>query len=267
MVELDITLTPVALDRLKSGLRQTAPTIKSSHRTEALARGLGFRTNAELRVRIAEDTARRRVEPAAFSAYLTEHGFEAPASMLLRATAHAIILEAMDRDERLHKWGWGCGRPERRSDGKWENPYQHYDRFLLYREELKDIRVADQVLRAIAMLSRVPTTKTIRPDTDSYRLKHIAENFPCDYPDGESLGPGYVANGPLIIAASHLGFRYRTGRDRDGYEWPNVTFNMSQSRLLELDIECRPNGARAQDRRRKQEARRYGSLWPQLSAF
>lgn len=267
MVELDITLNPLTLDRLKSGLRQTAPEIKSSHRVEALARALGFGTNAELRVQLEKEAKHRRVDPAAFSLYLTQHGFDAPASMLLRAVAHAITLDAMDHDERLHKWGWGCGRPERRADGTWENPYEHYDRFERYREELKDILVADQVLRAFAMLSRVPATKTIRPDTDSYRLKHIAENFHCEYPDGEVLGPDYVANGPLIVAASHLGFRYRTGRDRDGYEWPNVTFNMSQSHLLELDVECRPNGARAQDRRRKLEARRYGSLWPQPGAF
>ncbi|MGQ3150398.1 hypothetical protein [Brevundimonas mediterranea] len=265
MVELDIHLNAVSLTRLKSGLRQTAPNIKSSHRVEALARGLGYRSNAELRARLVETRPARRVDTAAFTGYLSEHGFDASAALLLRAAGHAITLDVMDRDDRLHKWGWGCGRPERR-DGRWETPYENYDRFLRYRDELTDIRVADQVLRAIAMLSRVPATRTIRPDTDSYRLKHIAENFPCDYPDGELLGPEYVANGPLIVAASHFGFRYRTGRDPQGYEWPNVTFNMSQSHLLELDIVCRPNGARAQARRRRQEAGRYGSLWPQIRA-
>ena len=265
MVELDITLNPVTLERLKAGLRQTASEIKSSHRVEALARGLGFHSNAELRARI-DASGSRRIDPEPFGRYLTERGFDAPASMLLRAAAHAITLTAMDRDDRLHKWGWGFGRPERRSDGRWETPYEHYDRVQAYRAELKEIAVADHVLRALAMLASVPATKTIRPDTDSYRLKHIAENFACTFPDGAPLGPDYVANGPLIVAAVHLGFRYRTARDRDGNEWPNVTFNMSQSHLLELDIACRPNGARAQDRRRKQEARKYGSLWPQIRA-
>ncbi|WP_313553134.1 hypothetical protein [Brevundimonas sp.] len=260
MVELAITLNPVTLNRLKAGLRQTAPDIKSSHRAEALARGLGFNSNADLRTSLGAG-ARRRVDPTAFITYFAERGLDGSASTLLRAVAHAITLDVMDRDDRLHKWGWGCGRPERKSDGAWENPYEHYDRFLRYREELKDILVADQVLRALALLASVPATKTIRPDTDSYRLKHIAENFPCDYPDGETLGPDYVANGPLIVAAVHLGFRYRTGRDSQGYEWPNVTFNMSQAHLLELDIKHRPNGARAGARRRKLEAKQYASRW------
>lgn len=265
MVELDIFLNSVTLGRMKSGLRLIAPTIKSSHRTEALARGLGFQSNAELRARLA-DAGPRRLDPSAFSLYLTARGFEAPASLLFRAAAHAITLNAMDRDDRLHKWGWGFGQPKRRDDGRWETPHQHYDRMQEYREELKDILVADQVLRALAMLAEVPSTTSIRPDTDSYRLKHIAENFPCTYPDGEPLGPDYVANGPLVVVATHLGFRYKTGYDGQGYEWPNVTFNMSQSHLLELDIRCRPNGARAQDRRRKQDAKKFGSLWPQARA-
>lgn len=265
MVELDIILNPLALDRMKSGLRLIAPTIKSSHRAEALARGLDFQSNAELRARL-DGAGARRLDPSAFNLYLAARGFEAPASLLFRAAAHAITLTAMDRDDRLHKWGWGFGQPKRRDDGRWETPREQYDRMQRYRDELKDIAVADQVLRALAMLANVPATKTVRPDTDSYRLKHIAENFACAYPDGETLGPDYVANGPLIVAAIHLGFRYKTAHDSEGNEWPNVTFNMSQSHLLELDITCRPNGARAQDRRRKQQARKYGSLWPQSRA-
>ncbi len=261
MVTLEINLNPVTLDCMKSGLRLIAPEIKSSHRTEALARGLGFQSNAEMRVRLA-DAGPRRLDPSSFGLYLTTRGFDAPASLLFRAAAHAVTLAAMDRDDRLHMWGWGFGQPKRRDDGRWETPYEHHDRMQTYREELRDISSAGQVLRALAMLAEVPATKTIRPDTDSYRLKHIAENFPCAYPDGEHLGPAYVANGALIVAAMHLGFRYKTGHDSQGYEWPNVTFNMSQPHLLELDIVCRPNGARAQDRRRKIEARKYGSLWP-----
>lgn len=261
MVELNITLNSACVERLKAGLRQTAPRIKSSHRMEALARGLGFPTNASLRSRLDDTSTHRRVNTEAFCAYLADRGIVATPSMLLRAAAHAVVLEIMERDDRLHLWGWGCGRPERRDDGRWETAEEHYDRFLGYREELRQVAVADQVLRSIALLSRVPATKTIRPDTDSYRLKHIAENLECRFPDGEKLGPAYVANGPLIVAAAHLGFRYRTGRDRDGWEWPNVTFNMSQAHLLELDIEIRPKGARAQDRRRRAENRRYGSLW------
>lgn len=267
MVELTVTLNPKSLDRLKAGLRLTAPTMKSSHRVEALARGLGFASNAELRAGLNRCPERRPVSAEAFSAYLAERDLPDSASLLLRAVAHAIILDVMDSDDRIHKWGWGCGRPERREDGRWETNEEHYARFLSYRAELKSVYATDQVLRAIAFLSRVPATKTIRPDTDSYRLKHIAENMRCCYPDGEELGPAYVANGPLIVAAIYLGFRYRTGRDRDGWEWPNVTFNMSKSHLDELDIAIRPNGARAQDRRRREEARQRRQSWRSLEAY
>lgn len=264
MVELTITLNPTTLDRLKAGLRLTAPEIKSSHRAEALARSLGFATNAELRARLHEEPAPRRVNPKAFSAYLSERGLPDAASLVLRAAAHAIILTVMDQDDRLHMWGWGGGRPERRDNGRWETNEEHYQRFQAYREELKSVSATEEVLRSIALLSRVPATKTIRPDTDSYRLKHIAQNLECRYPDGEDLGPGYVANGSLIVAAAHLGFRYRTGQGPDGWDWPNVTFNMSQAHLLELDIETRPNGARAQDRQRRNKARRYRDGWRSL---
>lgn len=267
MVELTVTLNPQTLDRLKAGLRLTAPEMKSSHRVEALARGLGFASNAELRSSLNLGGHPRRVMPEAFSAYLTERELPGSASLLLRAVAYAIILNVMDLDDRIHKWGWGCGRPERRDDGRWETNEEHYARFLGYRDELKSVFAAEQVLRAIAFLSKVPATRTIRPDSDSYRLKHIAENMACCYPDGEELGPAYVANGPLIVAAVHLGFRYRTARDRDGWEWPNVTFNMSKAHLLELDIEIRPDGARAQDRRRKEEARRRTARWSSLEAY
>lgn len=267
MVELIVTLNPQTLDRLKAGLRLTAPEMKSSHRAEALARGLGFASNAELRTGLSQGAGPRRVTPEAFTAYLAERDLPSSASLLMRAVAHAIILDVMDADDRIHKWGWGCGRPERREDGRWETNEEHYARFLSYRTELKSVYATDQVLRAIAFLSRVPATKTIRPDTGSYRLKHIAENMACSYPDGEELGPAYVANGPLIVAAIYLGFRYKTERDRDGWEWPNVTFNMSKTHLHELDIAIRPHGSRAQDRRRREEARQRRQSWPSLEAY
>lgn len=261
MVQLSVLPTPDVVERLKAGLRKTAPRVKSSHRAEALARGLGFATNAELRERLKSPCPSRPLDVAAFCDYLAEREFASTPAMLLRAGAYAVVLSEMDRDEQLHLWGWGCGQPQRREDGKWETSPQHYERFLRYREEMKSMSVADQVLRSIALLSKVPATKSVRPDTDSYRLKHIAENMTCAFPDGEELGPAYVANGALIAAASHLGFRYRTRQGPDGWDWPNVTFNMSKTALLELDIEIRPTGARAQDRRRREEARRFKARW------
>jgi hypothetical protein len=113
-------------------------------------------------------------------------------------------------------------------------------------------------LASLAFLANVPMTKTIRRSAGSYFIKHIAENYPCTYPDGEELGPRYVPNGVLIAAAIQAGFLYKTYIDERGYHDVNVSFNMSKPAIVDLDCEFRPNGARAQQRRNKLEARSYG---------
>lgn len=255
MNNLHLNLDSRALFRLKAGLRRTMPGLKSSYRTEALARGLGFPTHASLLARLKVDPLTAVLNPGAFTAFLTERGVPSTAAALMRAAGHAIIAEVLERDERLHLFGWGRGSRERRGDGRIETVEERNWRFRDYRAQFRCDDAADQVLRSIALLSQVPATKTIRPDTDSYRLKHIAENLVCAFPDGEPLGPAYVTNGALIVAAAYLGFRYQTGQDPAGADWPNVTFNMSQSHLNALDVAIRPNGARAQTRRRLDEIR------------
>lgn len=89
----------------------------------------------------------------------------------------------------------------------------------------------DAFLACLAYLDNVRPTKTIRPNTNSYALKHRAEKYRSTYPQGEPLGPTYVPNGIFIAAALHLGFRMRTRWDERGYESPNATFNMSTPTL------------------------------------
>jgi hypothetical protein len=76
MFVLRIGITPQSVNQLKSGLAKSLPDVKSSHRAEALGRGLGFRTYASL---LAES---RSFEPyfaevsgARFRDYLAEHDF------------------------------------------------------------------------------------------------------------------------------------------------------------------------------------------------
>ncbi|MCB1348163.1 MAG: hypothetical protein KDK11_05805 [Maritimibacter sp.] len=74
---IEITLTETKLKALKRGFSLHFPTMKSSHRTELAARGLGFRTYASLLARLREDdevTARVTPEPAA--AFGEQIGFE-----------------------------------------------------------------------------------------------------------------------------------------------------------------------------------------------
>ena len=49
MFVLRISVAPSAIERIKVQLTQSLPDVKSSHRVEALGRGLGFRTYAALR--------------------------------------------------------------------------------------------------------------------------------------------------------------------------------------------------------------------------
>ncbi|MCK1673842.1 hypothetical protein [Bradyrhizobium sp. 150] len=103
---------------------------------------------------------------------------------------------------------------------------------------------------SLALLARVKPIKTIRSGTGSYRLKHVAENYECSYPEGSKLGPHYVPNGMLIAAAVHLGFNCKEHVDDLGYHTPNTTFNMSKSVIDDLDAEIRPKTGFAQDRAR-----------------
>ena len=118
----------------------------------------------------------------------------------------------------------------------------------------------EQFLLSLAFLARVQPTKTIRPYTNSYWLKHIAENYGCTYPEGHELGPQYVSNPALIAAAIHAGFEYKTYVDELGYDSLNVRFNMSKTSLVDLDCAFRPNGGQAQDRGRRAEMRKSKTL-------
>lgn len=110
-------------------------------------------------------------------------------------------------------------------------------------------------MASLAFVSRVERTRTIRPATNSYWLKHIAENYVCTYPDGEKLGPLYVPNGLLIAAAIHAGFHVKPHTDDYGGETLNAGFNMGKASLYDLDCEIRPNGGRAQARRERERQR------------
>jgi hypothetical protein len=153
-------------------------------------------------------------------------------------------------------WGIGAGQLQRKSDGTWEDWRDRQAKFAADREELLSGHAVEPFLLSLAFLSKVKSTKTIRQGTGSYWLKHIAENYHCTYPEGDSLGPQYVANGVLIAAAVHAGFRIKTYVDHLGYDLPNVSFNMSTPLLLDLDCEIRPDCA-AQYQRRRQERRRH----------
>lgn len=256
MFVLRIPVTPVAVEQIKVSLTNTVSSVKSSHRVEALGRGLGFRTYAALQA-----ASQTREVPIAvvrgdqFSGYLKEHAFDVGPASLYRAAAEVAVRGVLEAEPRLHIGGIGFGQPQRNEDGSWQTHDQRYTQFLRHRQECFGNHAAEAFLRSLALLSRVKETRTIRVGAGSYRLKHIAENYHCTYPEGEKLGPDYVPNGMLIAAALHLGFKYKTYVDHLGYGTLNANFNMSKMIVDDLDAEIRPRGGFAQDRRRKLQNR------------
>lgn len=256
MFVLQLPISAHVVEQLKLNLARSIPHVKSSHRVEALGRGLGFRTYASLLA-----ASRLREPPVAtaralgFVEYLCEHGFQVDGRNLYRAAAQVAISRVLDTVPKLHKYGIGFGRLQRNADGSRQTMQQQYDEFLRHRKECLSEYSSEEFLRSLAFLSRVVPTRTIRKGTGSYRLKHIAENYRCTYPEGDKLGPDYVPNGLLIAAAIHAGFKYKTYVDDLGYDIPNVSFNMSKAIVDDLDEEIRPGYGFAQDRKRKRERR------------
>ena len=252
MFVLRISISPRAIEQIKMELTKSIPEVKSSHRVEAVGRGLGFRTYAALHA--APESAAPPIalmSGAVFSDYLKGHGFEAGPAHLYWAAAPVAIRGVLDTTPRLHIHGLGFGRPQRNADGSRQTPQQQYAEFVERREECVGRRATEAFLRSLALLARVRETKTVRSGTNSYRLKHIAENYACTYPEGEKLGPDYVPNGMLIAAALHMGFKYKSHVDDLGYDLPDATFNMSKAVIDDLDAEIRPQFGFAQDLHRK----------------
>jgi len=255
MLTFDLRIPATAAAAIKRDVASSLPGIKSSHLSEGVARGLGFNTHASLLAAVAAGgEARRMVSGEAFSAFLRERGYDADERVLYIAAARVAIRNVMEAEPRLSHWGYGVGRPKRKPDGKWENAKEHHARFLVEREQLLSDGPVEEFLRSLVLVQLIAPIKTINRRSRSYGLKHRAENLKCTYPCGTTLGPAYVANGSLIVAAVHAGFTYKTFLDDLGYEDVNVAFNMSQTSLD--DALYRFLGSRALTEERKQRAAR-----------
>lgn len=227
--DLSLPLTKATVVALKGDLARALPAIKSSHRAEALARAMGFATNAALRAALADHTASRfAVDATAFSCFLIARAHPADTRALYRAAARVAIRDVMNREPFLTSWGYRIGRPQRKYGGRYENDAERQARFQEMRNEMLSDGCADEFLRALVLVQLLKPIKSINPRAGSYGLKHRAENLASFCPDGSALGPHYVSNGVLMAAAVHAGYRYKTYADELGYTSINVAFNMSQ---------------------------------------
>jgi hypothetical protein len=243
--QLYLPVTNSTLVNTKIALTHALPDIKSSHRCEAMARGFGYRTYASflLDARSSEESM-VLVDGRTFVDYLARHGFDVAGVALYHAASKAALQSIAMRFPRLTAHGFGIGeRNAALPVSEWRA------RFADSRAELVSDHAIKPFLASLAFLSRVERTKTIRPKTSSYWLKHLAEKFACTYPDGEKLGAVYVPNGLLIAAAIHAGFDVKPYIDDHGREALNACFNMKAASLYGLDCEINPNGSRARAKR------------------
>lgn len=259
MFSLKIMLTPASLAGIKASLTRTLGYVKSSHRCEAIARGLGLRTYATaLAMACSADQISVQADGRQFRIYLLEHGFDVPHQVFYRAVAHVALADVVRRIPKLAKHGIGIGRPRQIDRTTWESDEELKARFDEERAFLLSDAAIEPFLQSLAFLARVPATKTIRPDTSSYRLKHIVEEYACTYPEGGTLGPQYVMTGAFVAAAVHAGFVFKATHDDLGFDAVvSSHFNMSHKALDDLNYEILPFNGRSEDRRRRAELRKY----------
>jgi hypothetical protein len=90
------------LSSIKAELLRLLPHVKSSHRIEALARGLGWNTYAAMRLDLAQGARNRKVDEERFTDYLHTHGFAGiPKNLLRWAIPELAEIEAIWRREVL----------------------------------------------------------------------------------------------------------------------------------------------------------------------
>lgn len=222
-------ITTHDIDGLKRELGTLLPHVKSSHRVEAMARGLGFETNAALRAHLRREDICTDVNDRAFVSYLAQRAFSLPnlpvltmaAEQVRYAEPRAQIQAVMAQYSDLSAFGFGV--------------FQGTKSLAERKAEFDRDRVAmlsgasvEQFLRAVEYLAKQPRRKTINRKRTSYGLKHDLERYSSDM----GLNNTYVTNGMFIAAAIHLGFMV----ERDG---PNAMFNIAE-------IEARRNASLAQ---------------------
>tara|TARA_B100000686_G_C16759922_1_gene957977 strand:+ start:1542 stop:2267 length:726 start_codon:yes stop_codon:yes gene_type:complete len=226
---------PEQIESIKADLTKSLPHIKSSHRVEAMARSLGFKSYAALRAHdLFHHPLRTDVDWVAFRNYLEEKGFSCKAKPLFIAIGRAavrLILEVPNIEPELTREGIGVSTLGHER----ETQQEHIRRFRQARLDMLLDASVEEFLRSYYVVSQIQHTRTITNKKGSYKLKHIAEKVSFTYPDGEVSLPNYVCSGMLICAALHAGFWYKPTSNPH-----NVHFNMLQKSIEQVDQEISP---------------------------
>ena len=190
-------LSLIDVDAIKAQLLRLLPDVKSSHRVEALARGLGYGTNAALRADLSNGPQEREVIDDAFAAYLAEHGFSDVREDILKdaieCSRYSVELSAIAAV--LSK------EPDLFPNG-YRTPNDKDEDVARSRASMLSSGYAGEFSRACEYLNQVGRRARVNKDATSYGWKHQVERFHKEQHDRNT----YVSNGMFIVAAIHLGF-------------------------------------------------------------
>ena len=184
-------------------MRRELPRVKSSHRVEALARGLGWSTNAAMRAELAEAPLPRTVQPDAFVAYLEKHDFAVKGYHFAQAVRRVQIRTVMNAHPELTRHGFGVREERRLSSDEWRRRYE------AGRSEMLEVSAIGEFERALEFLAMLETTKGPTQVFSSYNLKHTAERWYEHRGIEGRWERVYVSNGMLLVAAWYLGLQVR----------------------------------------------------------
>lgn len=210
------------IEALKKELGILLPGVKPSQRAEAMARGLGWNTNAALRAELEAGASLRRVDEWRFRTYLNEHGFPDTEFGVLSESVVRVCLPhereairaTMAREPDLSLAGFPYVDP-RRPPAEWKTQWAEWRAAMLTADAV------GQFVRAKEFLAQASRSEKPVRRISSYGYKHQAEKMQ----EERSAPNQYIANGMFIAAALDLGFEIRRIPGS-----PNVYLNIADLR-------------------------------------
>ncbi|MBN9555890.1 MAG: hypothetical protein J0H61_14685, partial [Alphaproteobacteria bacterium] len=148
-------LSASILKTIKTGLANSLPNVKSSHRCEAAARGLGFKSHAALLATLKDSSIIVvQADAARFKSYLSIHQFDVTPEPFYLSVGRVLMMKVLETEPRLTSWGYGIGKRERDLDGKRPTIEEHIQKFTVERNYLLRDSAIQEFLQALAFLSK-----------------------------------------------------------------------------------------------------------------
>jgi hypothetical protein len=200
---MKVVATTKTVEAMKAELRRILPKAKSSHRAEALARGLGWATNAAMRAELANGATERILDPAAFKTFFHVRGLSNPGRAFLDAVLRTQIRAVMSAQVQLTHHGLGIFQRGVLS------PADRLAHYTEQREQMLGAPALEEFERACEFLVGLDRTSAPTRTFSSYNLKHFAERWHQHRGIEGRWNREYVSNGMLLAAAYHLGFEVK----------------------------------------------------------